>query len=86
GTVIAGRGITGAGTQGITQAVTLLAGRDLALTGSLQADNVEATGGNNAALNNVISAKTLTLTANGNAGGGDAALTGTVGVPGAVLV
>ncbi|WER45125.1 filamentous hemagglutinin N-terminal domain-containing protein [Cupriavidus sp. WKF15] len=86
GTVIAGRDITGAGTQGITGAATLLAGRDLALSGSLQADNVEASGGNNAALNNVISAKALTLTANGNAGGGDAALTGTVGVPGAVLV
>lgn len=85
-TVNAGRDVNGHGTQSASQKLSNTAARDVSLTGSMQADSVEATGGNNAALNNVLSSTTLTLSANGNAGGGDAALTGTIGVPGAVAV
>ncbi|MCD9120536.1 filamentous hemagglutinin N-terminal domain-containing protein [Cupriavidus sp. UGS-1] len=86
GTIHAGRDVLGGGTQSMTQALTIEADRNIALTGNMQADRVQAIGGNNASLNNVVSSTTLTLNANGNAGEGDAALTGTVGVPGAVNV
>jgi len=86
GTLNATGDITGAGTQSFTQTATLSAGGNLALTGSLQANQIQATGGNNAALNNVITETTLALTANGNAGAGDASLTGTISAPGIVTV
>ncbi|MFM2462363.1 colicin E5-related ribonuclease [Paraburkholderia sp. RL17-368-BIF-A] len=86
GSVTAGRDIGGAGTQAFTQAATYTAQRDIALTGGVQANVITATGGNNAALHDVNSASTLTLAANGNAGGGDAAITGTVTAPGVVTV
>ncbi|QCP52387.1 filamentous hemagglutinin N-terminal domain-containing protein [Trinickia violacea] len=85
GHVTAGRDIYGPGTKSFTNAAAVLnAQRDIALTGSLQANVVQATGGDNAALNNVTSATTLTLTANGNAGNGDASITGTATAPGVV--
>ncbi|MFM0467709.1 two-partner secretion domain-containing protein [Paraburkholderia strydomiana] len=86
GSVTAGRDIGGAGTQAFTQAATYTAQRDIALTGGVQANFINATGGNNAALHNANSASTLTLSANGNAGGGDAAITGTATAPGAVTL
>lgn len=84
GTVAAGRNITGAGTQAVVQALTLLSGQDLTLTGSMQANSVYVNAGNNAALNNVLSSTTLGVIANGNAGAGDVVLNGTVGAPGSI--
>lgn len=86
GVVTAGRDIGGAGTQAFTQAASFTAQRDIALAGGVQANVIDATGGNNAALNDVNSATTLTVTANGNAGGGDAAITGTATAPGVVTL
>ncbi|MDR6473659.1 filamentous hemagglutinin [Burkholderia sp. OAS925] len=86
GSVTAGRDIGGAGTQAFTQAATYTAQRDIALTGGVQANVINATGGNNAALHDAHSASTLTLSANGNAGGGDAAITGTATAPGTVTL
>ncbi|MDQ0625877.1 beta strand repeat-containing protein [Paraburkholderia graminis] len=86
GLVTAARDISGAGTQAFAQAATYTAQRDIALTGGVQANVITATGGNNAALHDVNSASTLTLSANGNAGGGDAAITGTATAPGVVTV
>jgi filamentous hemagglutinin len=85
-TITAGRDLLGAGTQAITQDAILNAGRNVALSGALQANSVSATGGNDAALNNVTSATTLAITANGNAGTGDAAITGTATAPGLVTL
>ncbi|MDR6413177.1 filamentous hemagglutinin, partial [Paraburkholderia terricola] len=86
GFVTAGRDISGAGTQAFAQAASYAAQRDIALTGGLQANVIDATGGNNASLHDVSSATALTLTANGNAGGGDAGITGTASAPGAVML
>ncbi len=86
GVVTAGRDIGGAGTQAFTQAANYTAQRDIALTGGVQANVIDAVGGNNAALHDVNSATTLMLTANGNAGGGDAAITGTATAPGVVTL
>ncbi|RKP45887.1 filamentous hemagglutinin N-terminal domain-containing protein, partial [Trinickia fusca] len=86
GTISAGRDITGAGTQSITQTALITAQRDIALTGKLQANTVQVTGTDSAALNNVTSSTTLTLTANGNAGNGDASITGVATAPGAVTL
>ncbi|BCZ85297.1 hypothetical protein PTKU64_89720 [Paraburkholderia terrae] len=83
-TVTAARDITGGGTQKITETANYAAQHDIALTGGVQANVVTATGGNNAALHDVISATTLDVTANGNAGAGDAAITGTAMAPGAI--
>ena len=82
GYVTAGQDINGPGTQAFINAAVLNAQGDIALSGSLQANSVQATGGDSAALNNVTSLTTLTLTANGNAGNGDAAITGTATAPG----
>ncbi|WP_278497398.1 filamentous hemagglutinin N-terminal domain-containing protein [Paraburkholderia fungorum] len=86
GFVTAGRDIGGAGTQAFTQAANYTAQRDIALTGSMQANVISALGGNSATLHDVNSATTLTLTANGNAGGGDTAITGTATAPGLVTL
>ena len=86
GYINAGQNINGPGTQAFTNATVLSAQGDIALTGSLQANSVQATGGDSAVLNNVTSATTLTLTANGNAGNGDAAITGTATAPGVVAL
>ncbi|MBW0451058.1 filamentous hemagglutinin N-terminal domain-containing protein [Paraburkholderia phenoliruptrix] len=86
GSVTAGHDIGGAGTQAFTQAVSFTAQHDIALTGGVQASEVSAIGGNNAALHDVHSSSTLTLSANGNAGGGDAAITGTATAPGVVTL
>lgn len=51
---------------------------DTNVEGSLQATNVDVTAGNNAALNNVQSTGTLSVTANGASGGGDIVLSGAV--------
>ncbi|MEM5344266.1 filamentous hemagglutinin N-terminal domain-containing protein [Paraburkholderia azotifigens] len=83
-TVTAARDITGGGTQKITETASFAAQHDIALMGGVQANVVTATGGNNAALHDVISATTLDVTANGNAGAGDAAITGTATAPGAI--
>ncbi|GGC45033.1 hypothetical protein GCM10011400_35170 [Paraburkholderia caffeinilytica] len=86
GFVTAGRDIGGAGTQAFTQAANYTAQRDIALTGGVQANVVNAVGGNSATLHDVNSATTLTVTANGNAGGGDAAITGTATAPGSAAL
>ncbi|CAN7282247.1 filamentous hemagglutinin N-terminal domain-containing protein [Paraburkholderia hospita] len=83
-TVTAAHDITGGGTQKITETASYAAQHDIALTGGVQANVVTATGGNNAALHDVTSATTLDVTANGNAGEGDAAITGTATAPGVI--
>jgi len=84
GYVTAGRDIAGPGTQAFAGAVVLVAQRDVSLSGSLQGNSIAVTGGDNAALNNVVSSTTLTLTANGLLGNGDASITGTTSATGAV--
>jgi filamentous hemagglutinin len=85
-TITATRDVLGGGTQAFAQDALLTAGRNLALTGSLQANTVNATGGNDATLNNIASATTLTVNANGLAGSGDASITGTASAPGVVTI
>ncbi|MEX3958407.1 filamentous hemagglutinin N-terminal domain-containing protein [Trinickia sp. EG282A] len=86
GYVSAGQDITGPGTQAFSAAAVLTAQRDISLIGALQANSVQAAGGDSAALNNVTSATTLSLTANGNAGNGDASIAGTATAPGDVTI
>ncbi len=86
GYVTAGQDITGPGTQAFSTAAVLNAQRDVLLTGSLQGNSVQATGGDSASLNDVTSATTLSVTANGNAGKGDASITGTATAPGVVAI
>ncbi|WCM18265.1 filamentous hemagglutinin N-terminal domain-containing protein [Paraburkholderia bryophila] len=77
GVITTGRDLNGSGTQAFTGAATLSAQRELALTGALQANAISATGGDSASLHDVNSATTLAVTAQGNAGAGDASITGT---------
>ncbi|MGN6317228.1 beta strand repeat-containing protein, partial [Trinickia sp.] len=84
GYVTAGRDIAGPGTQAFAGAAILAAQRDVSLSGSLQGNSIAVTGGDNAALNNAVSSTTLTLTANGVLGNGDASITGTTSATGAV--
>ncbi|WP_232454022.1 filamentous hemagglutinin N-terminal domain-containing protein [Burkholderia ubonensis] len=86
GSVTAARDINGGGKQAFDANANYTAQRDVALTGSVQANKVIVVGGNNASLHDATSATTLTLTANGKAGEGDAGITGTASATGAVSV
>ncbi|WP_232465575.1 filamentous hemagglutinin N-terminal domain-containing protein [Burkholderia ubonensis] len=86
GSVTAARDINGGGKQAFDGTANYTAQRDVALTGSVQANKVIVVGGNNASLHDATSATTLTLTANGKAGEGDAGITGTASATGAVSV
>ncbi|WP_063899062.1 filamentous hemagglutinin N-terminal domain-containing protein [Burkholderia ubonensis] len=86
GSVTAARDINGGGKQAFDATANYTAQRDVALTGSVQANKVIVVGGNNASLHDATSATTLTLTANGKAGEGDAGITGTALATGAVSV
>ncbi|WP_063888328.1 filamentous hemagglutinin N-terminal domain-containing protein [Burkholderia ubonensis] len=86
GSVTAARDINGGGKQAFDATANYTAQRDVALTGSVQANKVIAVGGNNASLHDATSATTLTVTANGKAGEGDAGITGTASATGAVSV
>ncbi|WP_232457829.1 filamentous hemagglutinin N-terminal domain-containing protein [Burkholderia ubonensis] len=86
GSVTAARDINGGGKQAFDGAANYTAQRDVALTGSVQANKVIVVGGNNASLHDATSATTLTVTANGKAGEGDAGITGTASATGAVSV
>ncbi|WP_080436329.1 filamentous hemagglutinin N-terminal domain-containing protein [Burkholderia ubonensis] len=86
GSVTAARDINGGGKQAFDATANYTAQRDVALTGSVQANKVIVVGGNNASLHDAVSATTLTLTANGKAGDGDAGITGTASATGAVSV
>ncbi|WP_080412971.1 two-partner secretion domain-containing protein [Burkholderia ubonensis] len=86
GSVTAARDINGGGKQAFDATANYTAQRDVALTGSVQANKVIVVGGNNASLHDAVSATTLTLTANGKAGEGDAGITGTASATGAVSV
>ncbi|WP_232455220.1 filamentous hemagglutinin N-terminal domain-containing protein [Burkholderia ubonensis] len=86
GSVTAARDINGGGKQAFDGTANYTAQRDVALTGSVQANKVIVVGGNNASLHDATSATTLTVTANGKAGEGDAGITGTASATGAVSV
>ncbi|WP_232461258.1 filamentous hemagglutinin N-terminal domain-containing protein [Burkholderia ubonensis] len=86
GSVTAARDINGGGKQAFDANANYTAQRDVALTGSVQANKVTVVGGNNASLHDAVSATTLTVTANGKAGDGDAGITGTASATGAVSV
>ncbi|WP_256258236.1 two-partner secretion domain-containing protein [Burkholderia ubonensis] len=86
GSVTAARDINGGGKQAFDGTANYTAQHDVALTGSVQANKVTVVGGNNASLHDATSATTLTLTANGKAGEGDAGITGTASATGAVSV
>nr|WP_232434510.1 filamentous hemagglutinin N-terminal domain-containing protein [Burkholderia ubonensis] len=86
GNVTAARDINGGGKQAFDATANYTAQRDVALTGSVQANKVTVVGGNNASLHDATSATTLTLTANGKAGEGDAGITGTASATGAASV
>ncbi|WP_232443018.1 filamentous hemagglutinin N-terminal domain-containing protein [Burkholderia ubonensis] len=86
GSVTAVRDINGGGKQAFDGTANYTAQRDVALTGSVQANKVIVVGGNNASLHDATSATTLTVTANGKAGEGDAGITGTASATGAASV
>ncbi|WP_080431866.1 filamentous hemagglutinin N-terminal domain-containing protein [Burkholderia ubonensis] len=86
GNVTAARDINGGGKQAFDATANYTAQRDVALTGGVQANKVIVVGGNNASLHDATSVTTLTLTANGKAGEGDAGITGTASATGAVSV
>ncbi|KIP15006.1 hypothetical protein KY49_343 [Burkholderia sp. MSHR3999] len=86
GSVTAVRDINGGGKQAFDGTANYTAQHDVALTGSVQANKVIVVGGNNASLHDATSATTLTVTANGKAGEGDAGITGTASATGAVNV
>ncbi|RQR67694.1 filamentous hemagglutinin N-terminal domain-containing protein [Burkholderia sp. Bp9126] len=86
GSVTAARDINGGGKQVFGGTANYAAQRDVALTGSVQANKVTVTGGNNASLHDAASSTTLTVTANGKAGEGDAGITGAASAAGAVSV
>ncbi|WGS45458.1 filamentous hemagglutinin N-terminal domain-containing protein [Burkholderia sp. JSH-S8] len=86
GSVTAARDIDGGGKQVFDGTANYNAQRDVALTGSVQASKVAVAGGNNASLHDAASSTTLTVTANGKAGEGDAGMTGAASAAGAVSV
>ncbi|WP_080423690.1 filamentous hemagglutinin N-terminal domain-containing protein [Burkholderia ubonensis] len=86
GSVTAVRDINGGGKQVFDGTANYTAQHDVALTGSVQANKVIVVGGNNASLHDATSATTLTVTANGKAGEGDAGITGTASATGAASV
>jgi len=86
GTVTAGRDINGGGKQAFAASANYTAQRDVALTGGMQAAAITVSGGNNASLHDASSSTTLTLTANGNAGEGDAGITGAASAQGAASI
>ncbi|WP_080415818.1 filamentous hemagglutinin N-terminal domain-containing protein [Burkholderia ubonensis] len=86
GNVTAVRDINGGGKQVFDGTANYTAQRDVALTGSVQANKVIVVGGNNASLRDATSATTLTVTANGKAGEGDAGITGTASATGTASV
>ncbi|MET1534237.1 filamentous hemagglutinin N-terminal domain-containing protein [Burkholderia sola] len=86
GTVTAARDINGGGKQAFAATANYAAQHDVALTGGMQAAAITVTGGNNATLHDASSSTTLTLTANGNAGEGDAGITGAASAQGAANV
>lgn len=82
-TVTAGRDINGGGKQAFAATANYTAQRDVALMGGVQAAAITVIGGNNASLHDASSSTTLTLTASGNAGAGDAGITGAASAQGA---
>ncbi|WP_249190421.1 MULTISPECIES: filamentous hemagglutinin N-terminal domain-containing protein [unclassified Burkholderia] len=86
GTVTAAHDINGGGKQAFAATATYAAQHDVALTGGMQAAAITVTGGNNATLHDASSSTTLTLAANGNAGEGDAGVTGAASAQGAANV
>ncbi|WP_230963458.1 filamentous hemagglutinin N-terminal domain-containing protein [Burkholderia stagnalis] len=86
GSVTAARDINGGGKQVFDGTANYAAQRDVALTGSVQANKVTVTGGNNASLHDAAASTTLTVTANGKAGEGDAGITGAASAAGAASV
>ncbi|MGZ2748590.1 two-partner secretion domain-containing protein [Burkholderia stagnalis] len=86
GNVTAARDINGGGKQVFDGTANYTSQRDVALTGSVQANKVTVTGGNNASLHDAASTTTLTVTANGKAGEGDAGITGAASAAGMVSV
>ncbi|TKC87640.1 filamentous hemagglutinin N-terminal domain-containing protein [Trinickia terrae] len=74
GTLTATQDISGAGSAAFAQAVSVSAGHDVALTGSLQGSAVTVTGQNNAGLGSAqATGGDLSVTAKGTAGGGNIA-------------
>ncbi|VWD30824.1 two-partner secretion domain-containing protein [Burkholderia contaminans] len=87
GTLRAARDIVGAGKQSFLQgAFDAAAQRNATVDGLVQAKGVRVQGGNDASINDVVSATTLDLKALGNAGGGDAVVRGTAQAAGAASV
>nr|WP_276538254.1 filamentous hemagglutinin N-terminal domain-containing protein [Burkholderia multivorans] len=86
GTVTAAHDINGGGKQAFAAHANYTAQHDVALTGGVQAAAIAVTGGNNASVHDASSASTLTLTANGIAGEGDAGVTGSASAQRAVSV
>ncbi|WP_423395032.1 filamentous hemagglutinin N-terminal domain-containing protein [Burkholderia sp. LMG 21824] len=87
GTLRAARDIVGAGKQSFLQgAFDAAAQRNAASSGLVQARSVQLTGGNDASVNDVVSATSFDLKALGNAGGGDAVVRGTAQAAGAAAV
>ncbi|TDQ86204.1 filamentous hemagglutinin N-terminal domain-containing protein [Paraburkholderia silvatlantica] len=81
-TITAGRDAVLGGSIGISKDVSVSTTNNLTTTGSLQGDHVTLNAGNSASLANVQANSALTVNAQGNAGGGDIQVNGTVASPG----
>ncbi|WP_449412391.1 two-partner secretion domain-containing protein [Pandoraea soli] len=76
GSLRAGNDIDGGGTAVFGGDVSLSAGRDTALTGALAGQNLTVYAANSAGLHDVQATKSLSVTADGKAGGGDVVVGG----------
>ncbi|ODP33467.1 S-layer family protein, partial [Pandoraea sp. ISTKB] len=84
GVMQAGRDLVGAGASAFTDTAKLSANRDVNLSGVLQGNGVSVTAGNSATVSSVTSNGAFTVSASGNAGGGDVVVNGTSNVVGGV--
>ncbi|MDR3397474.1 MAG: filamentous hemagglutinin N-terminal domain-containing protein, partial [Pandoraea sp.] len=86
GVLQAGRDLVGAGASAFTNTATLGANRNVNLSGVLQGNGVSVTAGNSATVSSVTSNGLFSVSANGNAGGGDVVINGESSVVGAVTL
>ncbi|MFK0379911.1 filamentous hemagglutinin N-terminal domain-containing protein [Pandoraea sp. NPDC090278] len=86
GVLQAGRDLVGTGASAFTNTATLGANRNVNLSGVLQGNGVSVTAGNSATVSSVTSNGLFSVSANGNAGGGDVVVNGESSVVGAITL
>ncbi|VVE72747.1 tRNA nuclease CdiA-2 [Pandoraea captiosa] len=86
GVLQAGRDLVGTGASAFSDTARLTANRDINLSGVLQGNGVSVAAGNSATVSSVTSNGLFSVTATGNAGGGDVIVNGESSVVGAVTL